>query len=130
MAKGYLIDTCSVIKYLNDKIPKAGLLFMDKILEVNSIISFISEIELQVWQAANTEDIDVYMDFIANSSVLKVDDAIIKQTIKIRKKYKLKIPDAIIAATAMTNDLTLISDNDKDFTKIYGLQYLNPMGGK
>ncbi len=70
------------------------------------------------------------MDFIANSSILKIDDEIIKQTIRIRKKYKLKMPDAIIAATAITNDFTLISDNDKDYLKIYGLKYINPVNKK
>ncbi len=130
MAKGYLIDTCAVIKYLNETIPKAGISFIDEILEVKSIISFVTEIELQVWEPSAKEDVDVYMDFIANSSILKIDDEIIKQTIRIRKKYKLKMPDAIIAATAITNDFTLISDNDKDYLKIYGLKYINPVNKK
>lgn len=126
MAKRYLIDTCSVIKYLNDAIPTAGISFIDKALGIKCIISFVTEIELQVWKPASNVDFDVYMDFIAGSVILGIDAEIIKQTIKIRKKYKLKIPDAIIAATAMVNDFVLISDNDKDFLKIHGLQYVNP----
>lgn len=57
-----------------------------------------------------------------------IDDAIIAEGIRIRKTVKIKLPDAIIAATAIINDLVLISDNDKDFEKVMplGLQYLNP----
>jgi predicted nucleic acid-binding protein len=58
------------------------------------------------------------------------DNEIIKQTISIRKKRKLKITDAIIAATAIVNGLTLVSDNDRDFKKIAGLKYINPANMK
>ncbi|EOR94817.1 hypothetical protein ADIARSV_2033 [Arcticibacter svalbardensis MN12-7] len=44
--------------------------------------------------------------------VFGIDDDIITQAIQIRKVYKLKLPDALIAATALTYSLTLISDND------------------
>jgi predicted nucleic acid-binding protein len=39
---------------------------------------------------------------------------------------KTKLPDAIIAATALVNDLTIITRNIKDFDKIEGLEVLNP----
>lgn len=35
------------------------------------------------------------------------------------------LPDAVIAATALIHDLTLISRNDKDFTSIPLLKYVN-----
>jgi predicted nucleic acid-binding protein len=40
----------------------------------------------------------------------------------IRRDKKVKTPDAIIAATAIANDYTLISNNDKDFKSIQGLK--------
>lgn len=47
-------------------------------------------------------------------------------TIEIRKKYKIKLPDAIIAGTALTYSLTLVTRNTKDFDKIEGLSVINP----
>jgi predicted nucleic acid-binding protein len=41
--------------------------------------------------------------------------------IEVRKKYKLKLPYAIVAATAITNNATLIT-NDKEFKKVIGLK--------
>jgi predicted nucleic acid-binding protein len=38
----------------------------------------------------------------------------------------MKLPDAIIAATALAYDLVLVSRNEKDFDKIPNLEYINP----
>jgi len=126
MAKGYLIDTSAVIKYLNGTFPDRGLKLLDKILDKESIISFITEIELQVWNPLNPLDIDIYLQFISGSIVLSIEESIIKETVHIRKNYKLKLPDALIAATAIVYKLTLVADNDKDFLRIPSLKYLNP----
>lgn len=126
MAERYLIDTSAVIKYLTIIFPPKGISFMDAIVDEESIISFISEIELQVWNPPDPADMDIYTEFIAESNIITIDDSIIKLTIDIRKNQKLKIPDAIIAATAMIHGFTLVSDNDKDFTKVQGLKYINP----
>ncbi len=51
---------------------------------------------------------------------------LVKTTIDIRQNYKLKLPDAIIAATAVVYDLVLFSRNTADFKKIEGLQIIDP----
>ena len=126
MAKGYLIDTSAVIKYLNGSLPDKGLEMLDRILDKECIISFITEIELQVWDPVNSSDTDIYSQFVNGSIVLEIEQPIIAETIRIRKTYKLKLPDALIAATAIVYKLTLISDNNKDFLKVPALKYLNP----
>src|SRR5690606_9575795 len=98
MAKGYLIDTSAVIKYLNGTFPNKGLELLDKILDKESIVSFITEIELKVWSPTNPLDIEIYLQFILGSTILGIEESIIKETVRIRKSYKLKLPDALIAA--------------------------------
>ena len=126
MAKRYLIDTSAVIKYLNGTLPEKGLDLMDGVVDSDSSISFISEVELQVWNPVDPEDTLVYNQFVSSSFVYGIDNEIISETIRIRKESNVKLPDAYIAATAIINDLILIADNDKDFLKISGLKYLNP----
>ncbi|WP_353197624.1 type II toxin-antitoxin system VapC family toxin [Parapedobacter defluvii] len=126
MASGYLIDTSAVIKYLNGSFPEPALEFMDSIVDGASNLSFVSEIELQVWTPENPDDLSVYQQFVLNSIVIGVDDDIIAETIRVRKSHKIKLPDALIAATAIVNGLTLIADNDKDFLKVPALEYINP----
>ena len=126
MGQRYLIDTSAVIKYLNDDFPPEGTLYIDKTLIDEQVISFISEIELQSWNPTNLKDMIVYLDFVKEAVIISIDPEIIKQTIEIRKKQKLKIPDAIIAATAIVHNCILIADNDKDFKRVPKLKYVNP----
>lgn len=86
----------------------------------------MTEIELRVWEPKNALDIEIYDAFIKGCLVLGLDRDIVDETISIRKKYRLKLPDAFIAATAIVNNLTLIADNDKDFGKVDVLKYINP----
>ena len=56
----------------------------------------------------------------------ELDQDIKDQTAEIRKHYNLKLPDAIIAATAIVNKLTLITRNTKDFDRLSRLKVSNP----
>jgi len=57
--------------------------------------------------------------------VYYLDDDIAEETIVIRQKYKIKMPDAVIAATALINNLTLVTANARDFEST-GVKLLIP----
>ena len=65
-------------------------------------------------------------DFMELANIIEIDKAIIDACIELRKCKKIKLPDAIIAATALANNLILISRNTKDFEDISGLTCINP----
>ncbi|MEM6264058.1 MAG: PIN domain-containing protein [Bacteroidota bacterium] len=52
-------------------------------------------------------------------------ESIVAQTISLRKHHKIKLPDAIIAATALVHNLTLITSNTADFHRVRGLGCLD-----
>lgn len=52
---------------------------------------------------------------------------IIDKTIEIRKQNKIKLPDAIIAASAIEGKAELVTVNVKDFVCIKGIKIINPM---
>ncbi|WP_446725144.1 PIN domain-containing protein [Mucilaginibacter sp. SJ] len=60
------------------------------------------------------------------SIMIPLSDEIIDQTIQFKKAYKIKTPDAIIAATAKSLGLTLISRNVGDFKNVKGLMMIYP----
>ena len=64
-------------------------------------------------------------DFVADS-ILDISPEVITQCESLRKSKKIKIPDAIIAATALAFGYTIITNNEKDFNGIKGLKILNP----
>jgi len=51
---------------------------------------------------------------------------IAERTIAIRKSLRIKVPDAIIAATALECSLQLVSRNEDDFAQIRDLELINP----
>jgi predicted nucleic acid-binding protein len=57
---------------------------------------------------------------------LYLTEEVEKQTIFIRKAKKIKLPDAIIAATAIVHNLTLVTCNSDDFKNISNLNIFNP----
>jgi predicted nucleic acid-binding protein len=65
-------------------------------------------------------------DFISLATVIEVDKYIIQTCIDLRKNYKIKIPDALIAATALAQNLTLVTNNERDFVSINNLNIINP----
>ena len=128
MGQKYLIDTCTVVKYLDEMLPPEAISFMDALVDNDCKVSFITKIELLVWNPPIAEDVRVREEFLAGSEIHYINDEIINGTIQIRKATHIKIPDAIIAATAIHNNYVLLSTNDNDFIKVIplGLKYMNP----
>lgn len=65
-------------------------------------------------------------NFINDTLVIELERPIKLKTADIRKHHKIKLPDAIIAATAFIYNLTLITRNIKDFENVQGIIVLNP----
>ena len=122
----YLWDTNAVIYYLHDLLPEPNAKFFDQIcLNGAPCFSVITEIELLSWQSTAKEELEIIQSFIQNSLVLEITPDIKSITAEIRKKYKLKLPDAIISATAVSQNLTLLTRNIKDFQKVEGLKLMD-----
>ncbi len=69
---------------------------------------------------------EVLHHFIDEALVLEIENDIKLKTAELRKASKIKLPDAIIAATALTYELTLLSRNVSDFKSVDGLNLINP----
>jgi predicted nucleic acid-binding protein len=123
---GYLIDTNASIDYLGEVMPSKGMSFMDQVIDKKYNISVITRIELYAYSKLADDDRKTLDIFTSQADMLNIDDNIIEQTISIRKKYKTKLPDAIIAATALVHELALITRNTKDFDKIDRIELINP----
>lgn len=123
----YLWDSNTVIYFLQKLFPSNAEKVIDDLL-VDSIpaISAITEIELLCWKTTSSTDLQLVNDFIANVTIIELENAIKLKTSKIRKTTKIKLPDAIIAATALIHNLTLVTRNVKDFDRINGLKAINP----
>jgi toxin FitB len=66
------------------------------------------------------------MGFIAAYTEFPLDGPVIQQTILLRQQHRIKLPDATIAATALSHNLPLLTRNTSDFSAVPGLHVLNP----
>lgn len=123
----YLWDTNTVIYYLQQQFPPTAEKFIDQALEDSGpAISVITEIELLCWKTPTDKDLEVLQDFIYDALAFELEKDIKLKTAEIRKAHKIKLPDAIIAATALAYDLSLLTRNVNDFKNIASLKLINP----
>ncbi len=78
------------------------------------------------WKTATENDLQILNSFINDATVIELDQSIKFKTAQLRKANKIKLPDAIIYATALVYDLTIITRNAGDFKNIIGLKIINP----
>lgn len=122
MGKRYLIDSNILIEFVGKLLPESASISLSTIIDADFNISFINKIEVLGHHSAD----EAWINFINQASILTADDDIIGQTIQIRKKLKIKVPDALVAATAVVNNLVLLTRNTQDFKGIENLEVENP----
>ena len=120
-----LIDTNIFIYYLkNDK--KIVEYFNHLKLTNESInYSFINRIELLSFSQLDAKEEHLIKEMLDQFNYIGYDEKVEAKTIELRKKYNIKIPDAIIAASALINNCTLITRNESDFKNISDLKLFN-----
>ncbi len=74
---------------------------------------------MEVLAGAKVEEEPIIRSFLSSFQVIQLTKEIADEGIRLRKKYKSKLPDSIIWATASQNGWTLITRNTKDFSPTY-----------
>jgi len=119
----FLIDTNIIIYSLQGKLDLSDLFKTEDDLYISSI----TYIEALGYHFQNQSDENEMVEICDMFERLFLTEKVEKQTILIRKTNKIKLPDAIIAATAMVHYLTLVTCNNDDFKNIQGLKMINPL---
>jgi hypothetical protein len=105
-----LLDT-SILIYLSKKELKLeDFAKEDDVL----FISVITVMEAKGYQCSNIKEEAIIDSLCENRIKAYLTDDVIEDVIGLRKKQKIKLPDAIILATAIENNLKLITRNTKD----------------
>ena len=105
-----LFDTNILVDYLNG-IPQAKT---ELTLHTDKAISIVTWMEIQVGVAPADQ---VVLDlFLLGFTVLPIDTPVSVKAVELSKSTRIKLPDAIIWATALVNQRLLIARNSKDFS--------------
>ena len=102
MSGKFLLDTNVIINSINYKYK----------LPVNEYsCSIITEMELLSFPKLTLQESLEIKKYLSFMNLLNINEQIKEKTIELRKKYKIKLPDSIICASAISNNLVLVTDD-------------------
>lgn len=104
-----VFDTNILIDYLSGNL----LAYKELKLYKNPQISIITKMEILV--GASKDNQEMIREFLDNFTIINLNEEIVEVAVGIRKEHKIKLPDAIIWATAKYSNSLLITRNTKDF---------------
>ncbi len=110
----FLVDT-NILIYLQNGIPS-----IEQYLNAEFFISDITVLEYLGVKGISEEQLHARKLVIEACHIINFNPTIRDVAIEIKQKHQIKIPDAIIAATAIENKKVLLTA-DKDFKKIRDL---------
>nr|VFJ72129.1 MAG: hypothetical protein BECKFW1821C_GA0114237_10329 [Candidatus Kentron sp. FW] len=111
-----IVTDTNVVIYL-----QKGLL-ADDLPSGEYLISVITEMELFSFPGLNDEQRTWPRRFIDDMEIVGIDERIKQRAIALRREHHLKLPDAIVAATAIGRNAILYS-NDQDFSRLPDLKW-------
>jgi predicted nucleic acid-binding protein len=113
-----LLDTNAVLYVLNGDETLANFLF-----ERELYLSIISEMELLGYRNITEKEKQIIEEFLKELIIINIDEKIKVNTIEVKKTSNMKLPDSIIAATAISLKLPLVT-SDKQFKTVKGLNLI------
>ena len=118
-----LIDS-NIVIYASQPQYDVLRLFLDSARRSVSIVSYIEALGFH----SLTDDAEEYItNLLQGSQVLPLTEIIAQQAVSLRQQRRMGLGDAIIAATAITHNLALVTHNTEDFRWINGLELMDPL---
>ncbi len=117
----YTLDTNAIIYYLKDD--QAAVSFFGTVIKSTSplYVSTITEVELFGFSALNFSEFEAINQLLNTVTIIPLDSRIARIAGSLRRQHHIKVPDSIIAATALVTHTALVTRNERDFKKIPNL---------
>jgi predicted nucleic acid-binding protein len=114
-----LFDSNILILHLRYALDDATTKLLDTAVQNKlAAISVITRSEVLAWSRHTNESLETAQNLLTNFDSIPVDDQIADAAAQIRRSVKIKLPDALIAATALDAQRTLVTANARDFDRI------------
>ena len=126
IARKCVLDTNILIYHLNGVLDDNIEQVLEDVLELDSYISVITRIEVLGWQQHTPTSLQDTQDLLRRIVEQPLTNEIVEECIQLRQTLSIRLPDAIIAATALHLDLPLMTRNVEDFEHVPTLELLNP----
>jgi len=121
-----LIDTNDLIYALHGKAIGPAMSLIEGALLDEARLSVVTRMEILGWRGHTTESRNEAEKLLKLLREVPLHEAVISTVIQLRSRIAIKLPDAIIAASALVENLPLITRNARDFKHIPGLTVIDP----
>src|SRR5690606_26338273 len=88
-------------------------------------VSAISQLEVLGYHKLTPKDKIYFKTFFARAEIIPVRSSIIRKAIDLRQEKRMSLGDAIVAATAIVEDISLLTANAKDFKHLKDLDLID-----
>jgi predicted nucleic acid-binding protein len=120
-----VVDSNILIRYL-ERDPRTAMVLEKLIIEGKRIlVPTIVIAEMLSYPKLTNEERMIIKGFVSNFETIPLDFSIAEIGGLLRSKYKIKLPDALIAATTIYYNASLLTFNLKDFKKIKELKLIS-----
>lgn len=118
----YTLDTNVIIYYLKND--AAAVLLLNSFFAKNTTLytATITEVELFSFSALGSEEIEKIENILNTVVIIPLESRLARIAGLLRREYKLKTADSVIAATALMTNSILLTRNLRDFKKISHLR--------
>ncbi|MFT4242659.1 MAG: type II toxin-antitoxin system VapC family toxin [Acidovorax sp.] len=120
-----LVDSNILIYYINGQLPPAARACFENAVVAGASYSSITRIEVMGWAGHTPASRQLTQNLLSHMQEIPLAEAVIVQTIQLREQHRIKLPDAIIAASALAHGRVLMTRNGGDFAAC-GVQLLDP----
>lgn len=117
----FTLDTNAVIYYINGDNSASAVIEPIIVSHIPIFIATVTELELFSLPTLTIEESLRIDTLLPTFSIMPLDSQIARKAGGLRREYRLKTADSIIAATALFTHSTLLTRNVKDFKKIINL---------
>ncbi len=119
----YLFDTNIFVYHLAGDARVARLFSPEFLKKQEVVISSVVKMELLSFPGIAEREELIIREMINQFRSISISEEVEEVSIYLRRKYHIKLPDAIIAASAFLTSSILISSNKKDFQKISEIRF-------
>lgn len=109
----FLLDTCFIIRWRKHDVEVFELLKKFNVQAGQCVYSDITYAEVFGWHGMTVDDERHFHALLQGMPRLPLTNPILERTIALRRTHKIKLPDALILATAQVHDLKLLTLDEK-----------------
>ena len=96
----------------------------------DAAIASVTRVEALGFVEISPAEESAIREYLGRCLAYPLDEGVIERAIRLRQQKKMKLGDAIIAATALEFGLPLVTRNVDDFKHVAGLRIINPFEGR